>query len=74
MVVYAFGESCDYYITVMKNLHVVILASGFVDTIELLLIFVDIGSCFLVLLAELSLFPEFTPLMLIWWLGLHNVK
>lgn len=62
MVVYAFEEGCDYYNSVVKNLHVVIFPSGFVNTIKLLLMFVDLGSCFLVLLAELSLFPEFTPL------------
>ena len=53
MVVYAFEEGCDYYNSVAKNLRVVILPSGFVDTIKLLLMFVDLGSCFLVLLAVL---------------------
>ena len=62
MVVYAFEEGYDYYNSVVTNLRVVIFPSGFVNTIKLLLMFVDLGSCFLILLAELSLFPEFTPL------------
>ena len=53
MVVYAFEEGCDYYNSVAKNLRVVILPSGFVDTIKLLLMFVNLGSCFLELLAVL---------------------
>ena len=57
MVVYAFEEGYDYYNSVVKNLGVVIFPSGLINTIKLLLMFVNLGSCFLILLVELSLFP-----------------